>query len=60
MSEREGYMSNRELWQSQNFLRRPEFVANLNERTTITNSDLVVEIGPGKGIIHPTTSQKGK
>ncbi|MGB9706708.1 MAG: 23S ribosomal RNA methyltransferase Erm [Microgenomates group bacterium] len=51
MPETEHNMRNRELWQSQNFLRRPEFVANLIERTTITDSDLVVEIGPGKGII---------
>lgn len=41
----------RELWQSQNFLRRPEFVANLVEKVDISGSDLVVEIGPGKGII---------
>ena len=41
----------RELWQSQNFLRRPEFVASLVEKVDINNSDLVVEIGPGKGVI---------
>jgi len=58
MSEIEHNMRDRELWQSQNFLRRPEFVANLIGRTTITNSDLVVEIGPGKGIITQQLAKK--
>lgn len=44
-------VNERKLWQSQNFLRRPEFVAGLVERTDINYSDLVVEIGPGKGVI---------
>jgi len=44
-------MEGRQIWQSQNFLRRPEFVASLIERTNITPNDLVLEIGPGKGII---------
>lgn len=44
-------MNSREVWQSQNFLRRPEFVASLAERADITHSDLVIEIGPGRGII---------
>lgn len=39
------------LWQSQNFLRRPEFVASLVEKADISHNDLVVEIGPGRGII---------
>ncbi len=52
---------NHELWQSQNFLRRPEFVGSLIERTIIKNSDLVVEIGPGKGIItHELAKRAGK
>lgn len=41
----------RQVWQSQNFLRRPEFVSGLVEMTDISDKDLVVEIGPGKGII---------
>jgi 16S rRNA A1518/A1519 N6-dimethyltransferase RsmA/KsgA/DIM1 with predicted DNA glycosylase/AP lyase activity len=41
-------MEGRQIWQSQNFLRRPEFVASLIERTNITPNDLVLEIGPGK------------
>lgn len=44
-------MENRQIWQSQNLLKRPAFVASLLERVDITRSDLVVEIGPGKGII---------
>lgn len=44
-------MDNRQIWQSQNFLRRPEFVASLVEKTNIARSDLVIEIGPGRGII---------
>ncbi|PJC28173.1 23S ribosomal RNA methyltransferase Erm [Candidatus Shapirobacteria bacterium CG_4_9_14_0_2_um_filter_39_11] len=44
-------MDSRQIWQSQNFLRRPEFVASLVERTNIARSDLVIEIGPGRGII---------
>jgi len=44
-------MSIRELWQSQNFLKRPEFVADLVGKTDITRSDFVVEIGPGRGTI---------
>jgi len=51
MPEKYFQMGSRELWQSQNFLRRPETVANLLEKTDINRSDLVVEIGPGKGII---------
>ncbi|OGU53988.1 MAG: hypothetical protein A2V66_15410 [Ignavibacteria bacterium RBG_13_36_8] len=47
----ENNMDNRQIWQSQNFLKRPEFVANLVDRTNLTNNDLVIEIGPGKGII---------
>lgn len=41
----------RELSHSQNFLRSPEFVKGLIDKTNIGASDLVVEIGPGKGII---------
>jgi len=44
-------MNTSKLWQSQNFLRRPEFVADLVGKTDTTRSDLVVEIGPGRGII---------
>lgn len=52
MSERENDMPNEhQLWQSQNFLKRPEFVQNLIDITDIRANDLVVEIGPGRGII---------
>ncbi len=43
--------NDRELWQSQNFLKRQELVVNLIEKTGINRSDLVLEIGPGKGLI---------
>ena len=51
-------MEKRQIWQSQNFLKRPEFVANLVDLTNLTNKDLVVEIGPGKGIITKELSKK--
>ena len=41
----------RKLSHSQNFLKSPEYVGSLIDRTDIGNDDLVVEIGPGKGII---------
>lgn len=51
MSQIEHNIGDRELWQSQNFLRRPEFVANLVEKVDINRDDLLIEIGPGEGII---------
>src|SRR3989344_1910274 len=42
---------NQKLWQSQNFIRRPELVSDLLKETDIGRDDLVVEIGPGKGVI---------
>lgn len=39
------------LWVSQNFLKNSQFVASLIDKTSLTKNDLVVEIGPGKGII---------
>lgn len=42
---------NRKLSHSQNFLKSPEFVGNLIDKTTISDKDLVVEIGPGRGAI---------
>jgi 23S rRNA (adenine-N6)-dimethyltransferase len=41
----------RQLWQSQNFLKNPKFVSGLVSLANITCDDLVVEIGAGKGII---------
>lgn len=41
----------RKLSYSQNFLKSPEFVTGLLDKTDIGPVDLVVEIGPGKGII---------
>jgi 16S rRNA A1518/A1519 N6-dimethyltransferase RsmA/KsgA/DIM1 with predicted DNA glycosylase/AP lyase activity len=49
---------NRELWQSQNFLKRPKFVKYLIDKTSITNNDLVIEIGPGRGIITNELAKK--
>ena len=43
--------SQRELEHSQNFIRRPELVRELLGLTKIGPNDLVVEIGPGKGVI---------
>lgn len=41
----------RELWHSQNFIRRSHLVRELLDASSINANDLVVEIGPGKGII---------
>jgi len=41
----------RKLPHSQNFLKNPEFVKSLLDKTDIGANDLVVEIGPGRGII---------
>lgn len=41
----------RRLSHSQNFIKRPELVRELLDLSEITPDDLVVEIGPGKGII---------
>lgn len=41
----------RKLSHSQNFLKNPSFVESLIKKTNISSNDLVVEIGPGKGII---------
>ena len=43
--------SQRELSHSQNFIRHPELVGDLLELTSIGETDLVVEVGPGKGMI---------
>lgn len=43
--------SQRELGHSQSFIRRPELVEELLDLTGIGPNDLVVEIGPGKGVI---------
>ncbi len=40
-----------ELSHSQNYLRNPSVVASLLSRSSIDPDDLVIEIGPGKGII---------
>ena len=62
MAEREKDIFNdaRQLWQSQNFLRRPEFVRSLIEKTDIGVNDLVVEIGPGTGIITQQLAQRAQ
>lgn len=41
----------RKLSHSQNFLKSPDFVESLIEKTDINSDDLIIEIGPGKGII---------
>jgi len=50
----------RELWQSQNFLRNLEYVKKLVELSTIGTDDVVVEIGPGKGIITEQLAARAK
>lgn len=48
----------RKLSHSQNFLKNPEFVKGLIDKTDIGASDLVVEVGPGKGIITKLLANK--
>lgn len=45
------YLNDRKISHSQNFLKNPEFVKSLINQTDINDGDVVVEIGPGKGII---------
>lgn len=45
---------------SQNFLRSPELVANLLDKSSIGPNDIVYEIGPGKGIITEQLAQRSK
>lgn len=45
---------------SQNFLRDKDLVVNLVEKSSITNDDLVFEIGAGQGIITETLLIKSK
>lgn len=48
----------RKLSHSQNFLKSPEFVKGLVDKANIGANDLVVEIGPGKGIITKLLASK--
>ena len=48
----------RKLSHSQNFLKSPEFVQSLIDKTCIGTDDLVVEIGPGKGVITKLLANK--
>lgn len=41
----------RKIEHSQNFIRHPKLVSQLLELTNISTTDLVIEIGPGKGMI---------
>lgn len=40
-----------EIWQSQNFIDNPRLVATLLGMTDVGGSDLVIEVGPGTGVI---------
>lgn len=44
-------MDNTKLSHSQNFLRDTELVEKLVQKSSLTSNDVVLEIGPGKGII---------
>ncbi len=51
----------RKLSHSQNFLKSRKFVESLLDKTNINSNDLVVEIGPGKGIItHQLLAHAGR
>lgn len=49
---------NRRLSHSQNFLKSPEFVRSLIDKTDINIDNLIVEIGSGKGVITSQLSDK--
>lgn len=44
-------MAMRQLWHSQNFIKNKSLIEELLKRTNICSSDLVLEIGPGTGVI---------
>jgi len=50
----------RKLQHSQNFIKRVELVRDLLDMTTIGPRDLVVEIGPGRGIITEELSRRAE
>jgi len=52
------FPGNQILSHSQNFLKSPEFVKSLIDKTDINIDDLVVEIGSGKGVITSQLSDK--
>lgn len=58
MGERGVGKDDRQLWQSQNYLRSSEYVSGLLNATDINKGDVVVEIGPGKGIITEQLSKR--
>lgn len=53
-------MNTKTLSYSQNFLKDPSFVSSLVNMSSIDNTDTVIEIGPGKGIITKQLSLKAK
>ena len=53
-------INDRKLSHSQNFLISPEFVGNLIDKTTISDRDLVIEVGPGKGVITNELSRRAQ
>jgi len=53
------YSNKRRLY-SQNFLRSPELVDKLIRKSSICHNDIVVEIGPGKGIITDSLIKQSK
>ncbi len=50
MSEKE-YPERKSILYSQNFLKKPELVQHLLEKSSIDPKDIVYEVGPGRGII---------
>lgn len=53
-------MSPREIGHSQNFIRNPKLVRDLLDLSNIGPDDLVVEIGPGKGIITQSLLERAR
>jgi len=50
----------RQLWHSQNFLKDQPLVAALLKKTNICSNDLVLEIGPGTGVITGQLCKRAK
>lgn len=62
MSEREqdNKVEGEKILYSQNFLKDPELVNRLLEKTSINSKDIVYEIGPGKGVITKELGKRSK
>ena len=57
---KQGGLEGRNISFSQNFLKDSDYVSSLIDKTSIGTQDLVVEIGPGKGIITQQLARRAR